>query len=161
MTLKFITIPKNTKTRRVEKYPDTPVFTMYAAPVAKGKTFRFHLNDTAMMFLEYPEYVSIATKEGNVYIGNTSNSGDVERFKMTKSQEFSSKALNAYLCKTFDLDNSVDTEFILNLESGSQFARLSIFGERETITDSDPDRNEEVNQEEWEAQYYDNTQEVI
>ena len=115
-----IGIPTKSRTVKVEKYPNTPVFTMFGLPTEGARTYKFSLNKKALEVLGNPTHVSVATKD-RVYLTNTSSNDEVQRFKLTQKGEISSGPLHKYLSKKFDL-TSGEFELVQSNESSAFFA---------------------------------------
>ncbi len=126
----IIGIPKQSRTVKVEKYPNTPVFTMQPLPSEGSRTYKFNLNKRALQVLANPTYIAIATKEGGVYILDASNKPEDQRFKITQKGEISSRPLHKYLCKRFRYtgENAVEFELLQSNEVSTFFALIPIVG---------------------------------
>jgi len=120
--------PKST-----EKYPDTPVLTMYAAPTEAKKAYRFELNKTAQELLGLKgakadkgeiETIAFSFKvPGHLLLINISSNTNATKgsIRFTKSGSFSDKISHEYLTKTLDIDESKEWEFKLEKVAHAQF----------------------------------------
>jgi hypothetical protein len=112
-------IPKQHRETKTEKYPDTPVLTMNAIPVGDGNcAFQTNnkLQELLGLILDGTEYVSIAIADGVARLAVTTGR-DVEQYLVRKNGKFSNKPIHNYVTKSLGLDNNVDNDFLVELDT--------------------------------------------
>ena len=116
-----------TPKKKEEKYPDTPVLTMHAAPTEAKKAFRFELNTKGQELLGLKgndvakgasEHIAFSFKvKGHLLLINISDTPDAAKQKGSirfgKTGTFADKTSHEFLSKQLSLDVTGDNEFEL------------------------------------------------
>lgn len=111
-------IPKQGRSKKEEKYPETPVMTMDVEG-KKGTARKIIFNNKAceLMGLDEKEATVAFSFDGGIYVANGQQSliPEDHEIKVTKNspRRISDKNTYTYIAKVLDLDTSVENEFKL------------------------------------------------
>lgn len=133
----------STRTRNLEKYPNTPVLTLH--PVAgKGTARKFELNRKAVevlgLKLEEGERINFSFTDGKAYFTETGSFDPVGGFTLTKTATFSNKKMYDYISELFELNQDRENDLLLSIvNSEERIAEVSVMEK----ADSPNDENKE------------------
>jgi len=135
-----IGIPRQRRVAKVERYPNTPVFTLLEQPTELKKSHKVTLNQKALELFKFNDgdrYFSIATKDGNCYLTNTSDNDSVERFRLSNNDEASAKPLQEFLRKHYNIDHSNEVDFQLTPTNDAFFQLTPMYSSIPTLAEDE------------------------